>query len=130
MLIAWSKSINHHLLFMFFWLEPKEPKVQAKNKCSAVFGRPTHINTPIILNDFYYWGDRTKLMLHVICKLKRRCLFRLYSLEILVNYWRRKRRRWKIKNADIKQKHVEEIINQENKLQLSSMQMIRIVLFS
>ena len=30
-------------------------------------------------------------------------------------------------NTDIRQKQVEEIINQENKLQLSSMQMIRIV---
>jgi len=33
----------------------------------------------------------------------------------------------KIINADIRRKQVEEIINQENKLQLSSMQMIRIV---
>jgi hypothetical protein len=31
--------------FMFFWLEPKEPKVQAKNKCSAIFGRPTHMDS-------------------------------------------------------------------------------------
>jgi hypothetical protein len=36
---------NDHFLFMFFWLEPKEPKVQAKNKCSAVFGRPTHMDS-------------------------------------------------------------------------------------
>jgi hypothetical protein len=39
----------------------------------------------------------------------------------------RRERRWIIINADIRWKQVEEIINQEKKLQLSSMQMIRIV---
>ena len=40
-----SERIRRIISFMFFWLEPKEPKVQAKNKCSAVFGRPTHMDS-------------------------------------------------------------------------------------
>jgi hypothetical protein len=31
---------------MFFWLEPKEPKIQGKTNCSAGFAGPTHMNTP------------------------------------------------------------------------------------
>jgi len=37
---------------MFFWLEPKEPKVQGKTKCSAGFAGPTHKKTPIVCNWF------------------------------------------------------------------------------
>jgi len=47
-------------------------------------------------------------------------IMRLHSVS-------RRERRWIIINADIRWKQVEEIINQEKKLQLSSMQMIRIV---
>ena len=38
---------KNHFSFMFLWLEPKEPKIQAKNIPiaigTAVFGRPTHM---------------------------------------------------------------------------------------
>jgi len=30
------------MFFMFFWLEPKESKVQGKHHRSAGFARPTH----------------------------------------------------------------------------------------
>ena len=45
--------------FMFFWLEPKEPKVQGKHQRSAGFAGPTHGKTLIIYMSFFYlqWKD-------------------------------------------------------------------------
>jgi hypothetical protein len=32
--------------YSFFWLEPKEPKVQGKHEASGRFAKPTHNNLP------------------------------------------------------------------------------------
>ena len=40
--------------FMFFWFEPKEPKVQGKHQRSAGFAGPTHRKTLLFYTSFFY----------------------------------------------------------------------------
>ena len=49
--------------FMFFWLEPKEPKVQGKHRRSAGFAGPAHRKTLIIYMSFFIPSGRTKTRL-------------------------------------------------------------------
>jgi len=60
-------------MFMFFWLEPKEPKVQAPANAPPP-GRPTHNNTPkdcIVFSDLE-WKDENSSACYA--KTRGRCV--------------------------------------------------------